>query len=64
MFRALSALLPRPQWPPADEDGAPESPKQPLSLLQNSAYAPDTKRVLLIRPSFIILLWEFIDLVK
>ena len=42
----------------------PNPPKQPVPLLQISGYAPDTKRVLLILPSFRILQWEVIEPAK
>ena len=70
IFRVLAAPFPDPKWPPADGDVAVGPPKQPFTPLQSSAYAPGTKRVLLILPNFRILLRvrillrEFIDLVK
>ena len=64
IFQVLGAPLPDPQWPSADGDGVTGPWKQPLPPLQNSGYAPYTKRVLLIHPSFGILRRELIDLVK
>ena len=54
-------------WPIKAFDGwgrgfqTPETAPPPLQI---SGYAPNTKRVLLILPSFRILQWEVIELVK
>ena len=60
-FRVLMALPPDPQWPPAE---LPNSRTQSPSPLQISCYAPDTRRVLLILPSFRILQLDVIELAK
>ena len=44
-------LAPTPQWPPADGQSF-QTPKTTLAPLQISGYSSDTRRVLLILPSF------------
>ena len=46
---------PEPQWPPVDGIQSFQIPQTILSPLQISNYTPDTKRALLILPSFKIL---------
>ena len=55
IFRELRAPPLDPQWPPEGRGEVPKHRKQLLPLSQISGYAPDTKRVLLILPSFRIL---------
>ena len=61
IFLVLRALPPKPQWPLA-ELSDPQT--QPLSPLQISDYAPDTRRALLILPSSRILQRKVIELAK
>ena len=55
IFRVLGAPPSDCQRPPADEGGAARIPNTAPPPLQISGYAPDTRRVLLILPSFRIL---------
>ena len=49
------APLPKPQWPPVDGRRSFQIPETAPPQLQISGNAPDTKRALLILPSFKII---------
>ena len=58
------APLPEPRWPPVDGRRSFQILETAPPPLQISAYAPDTKRALLILLSFKILQWEVIEIAK
>ena len=60
----LLAPPPEPQWSPVDGRRSFQIPETAPTPLQISGYAPDTKRALLILPSFKILQWEVIEMAK